>query len=130
MNPYSTNQGVPMNNVATSVIRTVCATVLGYAFAWLLSKGVNIGETERGQITAWFILTSQGVVYAVIRWAEARWPAVGWLLGIAKAPGYSSADAPPAQPAPGNNDGGQGSLQSMAWVLVIVFLVVVLLRLL
>lgn len=113
-----------MNNVVTSIIRTVMSAILGYVFAWLLAKGIDIGETNRGVIEAWFIVTSQGVVYAAIRYAESRWPAVGWLLGIAKTPGYAVEDAPPAQPSPGpNTDTGAADLTGVLLIVQIVFFV-------
>ena len=69
--------------------RSVVRTIVPYLTVWVVAKlaeyGINADSTEvSGQLT--IVLGS--VWYAVVRFAEERWPKAGYLLGIAAKPEY------------------------------------------
>ena len=121
-----------MNNLITSMIRTLVPVGIGTFITWIqIHLGVTVDDATSASLIATATGITVGLYYVVVRWLETRFPQIGWLLGLAKAPGYAAADAPPAQPSPGANpDTGQGELRTVAWVLAVVILFVVLLRLL
>ena len=68
-----------------SLIRTVVPVAVGTFAAWLAAKtGIVLGETDIALVTG---LAISGY-YTLVRWAESKWPALGWLLGVAKTPEY------------------------------------------
>jgi hypothetical protein len=119
-----------MNNLITSIIRTVVPVAIGTVITWLqIHLGLAVDDTTSASVVTTVTGFTIALYYVAIRWLEVRFPQVGWLLGQAKAPGYSPLPAPPARPSPGvNEDTGQGSLPTVAWVLVIIILVLVLLK--
>ncbi len=77
-----------MTAFGASIIRTVVPALAGGISAWLLSKGIDL---DTGAIVGVITPVLTGVFYAVIRWAEARVPWVGWLLGYkATITGYTT----------------------------------------
>lgn len=90
-----------MTNVFVSIIRTVIPVIVGSVLTWLAAKGIDV---DPEQVNAWLIPIGISVYYTVVRFLEDKFPALGWLLGLPKQPGYSPADAPPARPAPGRNE--------------------------
>jgi len=94
-----------MTNFITSLIRTQVPIAVGALLAWLtLKTGIVVDESSQAGLVQAFTAILTGLYYLVIRWLETRFPQIGWLLGVPKAPGYSAQDAPPAQPAPGVNE--------------------------
>lgn len=89
-----------LSNVVTSIIRTVVPVVVGSILAVLAKRGFDLDQAE---INSWLIPTVISGYYAIVRTLEAKYPNLGWLLGVPKAPGYSAASVPPAQPSPGTN---------------------------
>jgi hypothetical protein len=83
-----------------SYIRTIVPVVVGAALSWAIRHGLPADWLDQGEVTAWLTPLVIGAYYAAVRWLERRIPAAGWLLGLAKQPGYSEHSAPPAQPAP------------------------------
>lgn len=77
-----------MNNIATSVIRTVVPAIVGAVVAWLVARGVEVDPATEAQLVAALTALLTGVYYALVRLAERRWPEAGWLLGTAKQPTY------------------------------------------
>lgn len=72
-----------------SLIRTVVPAGIGSLITYACAKwGIVIDEdTQLGFLTATagFAVSAY---YAIVRRAEAKWPWVGWLLGLAKEPEY------------------------------------------
>ena len=87
-----------LSNYVTSVIRTVVPVVVGAVIAVLAKKGINVDEAE---VSSWLIPTVISAYYSVARLAEIRFPRLGWLLGVPKAPGY--APGSPPKTSPGTN---------------------------
>lgn len=96
-----------MGNILTSFIRTLVPTLVGAVVAFLVARGLIDAATApetAAQITSVVTPIAIGLYYAVARWLESKVDGrFGWLLGLAKAPGYSAAQAPPARPSPGPN---------------------------
>ncbi len=101
-----------MNNYVSSVVRTWVPLGVGALITWLSANlGFVIDESSQVGLTVGFTAFVVGLYYAIIRKLEVSFPQIGWLLGLAKAPGYSVGD-PPA-PAPGPNpDAGTTNLEA------------------
>jgi hypothetical protein len=120
-----------VNNFVTSIIRTWVPIAIGVVVTWLQ---IALEYTVDPETSAMLISFVTGITiaayYGLIRWLEGRFPQIGWLLGLAKAPGYAAADAPPAQPAPGNNEDGVTDLEGvkillLASIVIMLFLALV-----
>jgi len=69
----------------TSIVRTFVPMVAGA----LLSLGAQIGlELPEEALTELLTVLLMFLYYSVIRFAEDRWPWMGWFLGFAKKPHY------------------------------------------
>lgn len=79
------------SDLGVSTVRTLVPVIVGLAVAWLAKAGVTI---DNATLSHAIDAIAVGAYYAATRALEARWPAAGWLLGIAKAPTYT--------PKPGN----------------------------
>ena len=83
--------------MATSIIRTVTAYIVGWALSFSAVQAVGL---DADQLT-WLVLaviTGGSTVlgslyYAVLRALERRWPWVGYLLGRKGAPVYQARHA-------------------------------------
>lgn len=80
-----------LGDLLVSYIRTGVPIVAGLVIAFIF-KHAGIGLDE-AKVDAWLEPLCIGGYYAGVRWAEAKWHAVGWLLGVAKRPVY--VPAPP-----------------------------------
>jgi hypothetical protein len=81
-----------MRDLGASLVRTFVATAVGTGVAYL-AKNANIGideNTSAGLVQA-FTACVIGAYYLVVRTLETRFPAFGWLLGLAKLPTYPAA---------------------------------------
>lgn len=78
-----------MNDIATSVIRTTCATILSLLVIAAARLRIEIDTVAALSVIQPFVTV---VVYGIVRWLESnisyKW---GWMLGIAKSPVYASA---------------------------------------
>ncbi len=77
-----------MNDLVISQIRTLVPVLVGWVGARLLSWGFDIDEAT---VSNALIVIVSAVWYAAVRWAERRWPRIGWLLGVPKQPTYPAA---------------------------------------
>lgn len=88
-----------MTDYLASLIRTYVPVGVGAALAWIASRtGVVIDESTAAGGVAFFGAVLTGLYYAAVRALEARFPAVGFLLGVAKPPVYPEPYVPPAPP--------------------------------
>jgi hypothetical protein len=77
-----------MSDALTGLIRTWVPVAVGAFIAWLVTLGVELDpQTEAGLITGLTALAI-AIYYSIVRLLEAKWPAVGILLGAPKAPFY------------------------------------------
>jgi hypothetical protein len=73
-----------------SLIRTGVPYLVGLLLTWLgRNTGIVLDDGSSAELTAWLVLAAGTAYYALIRWAETRWPRVGWLLGWALQPKYA-----------------------------------------
>lgn len=80
-----------MTNYVSSVIRTWVPIIIGTAVAWLSAHaGFVLDESSQAGLIAATTGSAIGIYYAVVRWAEQKFPQIGWLLGLAKPPTYES----------------------------------------
>lgn len=74
-----------MADFVPSLIRTWVPTAVGAFIVFLADFGVDIGSEDA---TVFFTGLVIGVYYALVRWLEGKFPAVGLLLGSRKTPQY------------------------------------------
>jgi len=90
-----------LTDTLASYVRTGVPIIVGSLIAIFVKRFPGVGDwLDQGEVSAWLTPLTIAVYYAAVRSAEKRWPNIGWLLGLAKQPGYADAPAPPAQPAP------------------------------
>lgn len=77
-----------MSTFITSLIRTIVPMVVGRLLALLVSVGIVLPDGVAGDLEATLTLALAAGYYALVRWAEAKWPQAGWLLGKASTPTY------------------------------------------
>lgn len=117
-----------MNDKIISLIRTYVPLLVGGLIAWLGSLSVDVGQDAQVGLTVALTGLITAVYYTVARALEDRFPQVGYLLGIPKAPAYGQ----PANPADHilEPEAGAGELRSIlviaAGIVVGIFLVALL----
>jgi hypothetical protein len=79
-----------MNAFIIALIRTVVPAGVGLLFGWLASIGIGLDAETQSGLVAGLSLTITGLYYAGVTWAAAKYPAFGWLLGVAATPKYST----------------------------------------
>lgn len=90
-----------MSDRIVSWIRTVVPAAIAAGLTLLAKRtGVVIDDQTSQALTLGATGLVLAVYYPVVRWAEARWPQVGWLLGQPKAPSYAPTAALAADPGP------------------------------
>jgi len=77
-----------MSDQITSYIRTIVPALVGALVAFLIGKGINIPENIVEPTTALITALAAALYYIIVRKLEQKWPKLGILLGIAKAPEY------------------------------------------
>lgn len=83
------------SDLIVSWIRTAVPVAVGAAATWLAAHfGVVIDDNSKAAVSLAVGSVVIAVYYAVVRFAESKIPAVGWLLGVAKQPGYVAGPAP------------------------------------
>ena len=78
-----------MSDFLVSLIRTWVPAAVGAVIAYLVSLGVEFSQEEEGAIATAVVVLFVAVYYGLARALESRWPAFGYLLGVAKQPTYS-----------------------------------------
>lgn len=77
-----------MADFVPSLIRTWVPTFVGALIVFLADFGVDIGSEDA---TVFFTGLAIGVYYAIVRYLEGKFPAVGVLLGSRNTPQYDDA---------------------------------------
>jgi len=77
-----------MHDVLISWIRTTVAALLGAAFAFIGTRGVEVDAEYQTALILAVGAVAVSLYQGVVRLAEARWPVVGVLLGVKAAPSY------------------------------------------
>lgn len=89
--------GTNTRDLGASLIRTFVAIIVGSLLAWLVQEWgwVLDGPTQDGMVE-FFTAIMIGVYYLAARWLELRYPAAGWMLGLARPPTYPATTGPTA----------------------------------
>lgn len=82
---------MPRSDQTVSLIRTFVPALVGLLIAALAKIGAHVDNDALAALVDAVVV---GAYYTAVRQLEARWPWLGVLLGVAKAPTYS----PPADP--------------------------------
>jgi uncharacterized membrane protein YfcA len=77
-----------MSDQITSYIRTIVPIAVGALVAYLVGKGINIPTEIIEPTTALLTALTAALYYIIVRKLEQKWPQLGVLLGVAKAPEY------------------------------------------
>ena len=77
-----------MNQFIIALIRTVVPALVGSLFGWLASVGLELDAETQGGLIVGLVAFFTGLYYAGVTWAASKWPAFGWLLGVARTPSY------------------------------------------
>lgn len=80
-----------MNDFVTSLIRTNVPIAVGAFVTWLVSLGVVVPEGAEVPLAVSSVAFVTAGYYAAVRWAETKWPPIGWLLGSRAEPQYRRA---------------------------------------
>lgn len=88
-----------MQNLGTSIIRTVVPMLVGALVTWLTDLEVPLPAGYEDAAVAVTTVAVGGVWYAGVRWAGQRWPVLERLLGAPTAPSYAGWETPQVQAA-------------------------------
>jgi uncharacterized membrane protein (DUF441 family) len=78
-----------LGDLALSYVRTLVPIGVGFLVSWAALAGVNVDESQQTMLISLLTSVITGAYYVVVRWAETRWPKIGWLLGSPKVPVYN-----------------------------------------
>ena len=80
------------SDLVISIIRDLTGKAVGGVLGLVAAAGVVVPADLSDRLTvvlaAAVLVAVQVVYYVAVRWAEARWPIVGRLLGAARPPNY------------------------------------------
>lgn len=72
-----------------SIIRTIVPVIVGV----IVGQAARIGfDLDAGAVTSIVTVVVAAAYHAIVRFLEERWPALGALLGYARAPQYRRKD--------------------------------------
>lgn len=77
-----------LSNLVTSLIRTWSAILAGCLIAWAVRQGLPASDTLTGPVTEVIVFIAGAGYYLLVRFLEAKWPVLGWLLGKPTPPAY------------------------------------------
>lgn len=77
-----------MNDLVTSVIRTIVPSIVGAVGAFFASKGINVTEEQLATLVPALTTVFTGVYYLTARYLESKYSKAGLLLGSQKKPNY------------------------------------------
>lgn len=79
---------LPVKDLIDSVIRTIIPYIVGLVVALVAKANITLDDSTIVQITGVVTLLVGTIYYIIVRWAEQKWPQVGWFLGVPKQPVY------------------------------------------
>lgn len=83
--------GKGLNDVATSVIRTLVPIAVGGGLTLLgTSAGIHVPAEYNHVVDEVATLVIGGAYYGIVRGLEAKFPRLGWFLGVPRKPVYSA----------------------------------------
>ncbi|TXH51196.1 MAG: hypothetical protein E6Q97_18915 [Desulfurellales bacterium] len=69
-----------LSDRVVAIIRTVVPAAVGTGIV-LVEEQLQI-DLDNEAIMIGAVAVTTGAFYAIVRWAEERWPKTGWLLGV------------------------------------------------
>lgn len=81
----SEEDAVKNRDLLASLIRTIVPVIVGAIIAGLARAGLDL---DPDQLTGVLEALVVGGYYTLVRALEARWPALGWFLGLPTQPTY------------------------------------------
>lgn len=78
-------------NYLKSVVRTLVPVVVGVILSGLAQIGIEVDQVALSQVIDGVFV---GGYYTLVRYAESRVPALGWLLGLPSPPEYPEKTQP------------------------------------
>lgn len=79
-----------MSDLIPALIRTYVPILVAMLVTWLASLGVIVSDDISTMLASAIGGIAGAIYYAVVRWAESRWPSVGVMLGSKKTPTYKA----------------------------------------
>lgn len=79
-----------MSDFLTSLIRTYVPIAVGAVVSWLATRGINLDSAAAAGLASFLTGILSAVYYLAVRLLEKKFPQLGWLLGSAKKPEYTS----------------------------------------
>lgn len=79
-----------MTDLVPALIRTYVPIGVAVLVTWLASVGVIVPDEVSATLASAIGGLAGAIYYAAVRWAEARWPKVGVMLGSTKTPTYEA----------------------------------------
>lgn len=84
------------SDAITALIRTAVPAIVGTIIAFLIDRGVSIGDDTVTALNAALVPVCISVYYALVTYLEREVnPSFGWLLGQAKTPTYAEDEGAP-----------------------------------
>ncbi len=80
-----------MSDFVVSLIRTWVPAGVAAFVGYLTTVGVDYSAEAEAQLAGAAVALFAAVYYGLARALESRWPAFGYLLGVAKTPTYPEA---------------------------------------
>lgn len=83
-----TQTSATVGDALIALVRTVVPAIVGYLLALLAQAGFGLppGAAPLADLILTAVFTA--AYYALIRWLQAKWSWVGWLLGYPTSPSY------------------------------------------
>lgn len=79
-----------LSDNAVALIRTYTPALVGLVAGWAVAAGLPVSQGMTDALTPVLSGAFIAAYYAGARYLEHRWPAFGWLLGVAKTPAYGA----------------------------------------
>jgi len=80
-----------VSDIVVSAVRTLVPYLVGLIITWLAAAHITVNENGRLQLTYIVTFVIAAAYYVLVRSLEKRWPKLGVLLGVPKAPAYGEA---------------------------------------
>lgn len=88
---------MPLSQLVPSLIRTYVPLFVAWLAGWLVSLGIPVDDSTQLALASGIGAIVAGIYYALARWLETKFPAVGILLGYIRQPVYVNPLETPAQ---------------------------------
>jgi hypothetical protein len=79
-----------VGDIVTGLIRTVVPYIVGWVVAVFARFEITLDDGTVTNLTGLLTVLLGTLYYLLVRFAEQKWPGLGWLLGSAKQPTYAN----------------------------------------